>query len=100
MGIVILELLLSHLITILIHHIILLESFEETNNAPFVRNMPGQEPNVFFNDPTILEHILKTNFNNYVKGEHFYIRGFDILGMDLNDLFILFVVVFFFSAKS
>ncbi|KAJ3415379.1 hypothetical protein HDV05_005116 [Chytridiales sp. JEL 0842] len=57
-----------------------LENFEEIDNRTMVRNLPFHAPIIFFNDPVILEHVLKTNFTSYEKGQYFSSRGMDILG--------------------
>lgn len=43
----------------------------------------GQPPLVFVIDPVCVEHILKTNFANYPKGENFYTRMKDLLGQGI-----------------
>ncbi len=42
-----------------------------------------QSPIILFNDPKIVEHVLKTNFSVYDKGPHFISRCHDVLGQGI-----------------
>jgi len=46
----------------------------------FVVNFPLSPPFLFVSDPETLEYILKTNFENYVKGPHTHQIFYDFLG--------------------
>jgi hypothetical protein len=58
--------------------------FEKTRQArgkeTFIAYMPFLPTYIFINDPAVVEHCLKTNFENYVKGPQFYERLVDLLG--------------------
>ncbi|KAJ3109800.1 hypothetical protein HDU97_000030 [Phlyctochytrium planicorne] len=41
---------------------------------------PLDDPIIFVNDPVIVEHLLKTHFHIYEKGQHFRSRCQDVLG--------------------
>lgn len=42
--------------------------------------LPLQQPAVMTFDPEVVEHILKNNFSNYVKGEQFHDNFEQLLG--------------------
>ncbi|KAG0260693.1 hypothetical protein BG011_001700 [Mortierella polycephala] len=46
----------------------------------FALTIPGRGRFIFINNPELIEHVLKTNFNNYIKGEIFSVQVRDILG--------------------
>lgn len=51
---------------------------EHTDLVAF--SVPFQNGFIFLNDPASLEHILNTNFNNYVKGSFFSDRMTEMFG--------------------
>ncbi|KAF9427749.1 hypothetical protein BGZ94_004227 [Podila epigama] len=57
----------------------ILDTFEEHGDVVSM-TLPGVGRVVLVNDPVFMEYILKTNFENYVKGEFFRFQLADILG--------------------
>ncbi|CAG8489765.1 13917_t:CDS:10, partial [Ambispora leptoticha] len=55
-------------------------SLYDTYGPIWTLSVPGIGRVVAINDPVILEYVLKTNFENYVKGEYMFNRLHDILG--------------------
>ncbi|KAJ3226737.1 hypothetical protein HDU81_007116 [Chytriomyces hyalinus] len=57
-----------------------MEMFEKTNNATLVLKIPFNPNNYSFNNPAILEFVLKTNFAVFDKGPRFQEIMHDFLG--------------------
>ncbi|KAJ3256099.1 hypothetical protein HDU77_003270 [Chytriomyces hyalinus] len=56
------------------------DTFEKTGNATFVFKIPFSPNNYVFNNPEILEFVLKTHFSVFDKGTRSYDLMYDLLG--------------------
>jgi hypothetical protein len=56
------------------------EKARQVGRETYIAYMPFLPTLVFVSDPAIIEHVLKTNFENYVKGPRFHVRLVDLLG--------------------
>jgi len=60
-------------------HDTLVENFKALGDT-ILLDIPTQPPFIFTIDPKNVEHILKTNFENYPKGQFMHTRAADLLG--------------------
>ncbi|CAH0490607.1 unnamed protein product [Peronospora farinosa] len=54
--------------------------FLSRNGAPFTLSLPFQRDLIFTANPQHYEHVMKTQYDNFVKGDHIYELLVDLLG--------------------
>ena len=57
-----------------------LVAHELNKSKPIHISLPFRNPIILINDPKLIEHVLKTNFTTYEKGQYCHSRMFDVLG--------------------
>ncbi|KAI8150421.1 cytochrome P450 [Fennellomyces sp. T-0311] len=58
----------------------LLEKFDELETMTMYASALGVPPQIMTRDPAVVEHVLKENFSNYVKGNHLIDSSVDLFG--------------------
>jgi hypothetical protein len=56
------------------------QAHQRTGKSTFSAHFPFQSTMVFINEPAVIEHVLKTKFENYIKGAEWYKRMRHFLG--------------------